>query len=207
MFYSVSGSSVGVDNEMGTIAVFLQEDNSVSEYPLLNRLICQWRKVEEDTRKACGLGSVSSAYSGCTIYNTPSTRKLRGKAKTAIDVLWGSPSVANETYQPKTVQFYDEDYNLTRWDEDEWQNFITQLVQEEEDVKQEHRRLIDYSEAPYTTYFPMIGCRSEYFFRYSGTQVRRVRSPCRLQCMPLTMLSSCTVHRRSRRATELSKTL
>lgn len=53
---------------MATVAVFLQSYDAAPDYDVLNRLICQWCKVEESTRAECGLPSVVSEYPGCFPY-------------------------------------------------------------------------------------------------------------------------------------------
>jgi hypothetical protein len=63
-FYSLSGADAGVDNEMATVAVFLQAYDDSPPYPHLDRLICEWRKAEDRTREECGLPSVAH-YPGC----------------------------------------------------------------------------------------------------------------------------------------------
>ena len=66
-FFSLSGEDAGVNNEMGTVSMFLQAYEDSPPYPHLDRLICEWRKAEDKTRKECGLPAVGS-YPGC--YNT-----------------------------------------------------------------------------------------------------------------------------------------
>jgi hypothetical protein len=68
-FYSVDAeTNGGVANEMGTVSIFLQAHDNVEPYPYLDKLICQWRLVEEREREKCGLPSVSTQYPGCFNY-------------------------------------------------------------------------------------------------------------------------------------------
>ena len=55
-----------VDHErrMGKVVIFLESDPNRDRWPFLDKLICQWREVEDLTRKECGLPSVPS-YPGC----------------------------------------------------------------------------------------------------------------------------------------------
>lgn len=50
---------------MAAISVFLQEYDDAPDYDVLNRLICQWRRVEDRTRALCNLPSVDEEYPGC----------------------------------------------------------------------------------------------------------------------------------------------
>ena len=63
-FYSITGEAAGVDNEMATVAIFLEAYEDSPPYPYLDRLICEWRKVEDKTREQCGLDTVDP-YPGC----------------------------------------------------------------------------------------------------------------------------------------------
>lgn len=68
-FYSVDAvSNAGVANQMGTVSIFLQAYENVGPYAYLDKLICQWREVEERERLQCGLHSVAP-YPGCFNYN------------------------------------------------------------------------------------------------------------------------------------------
>eukprot|EP00548_Thalassiothrix_antarctica_P003227 CAMPEP_0194129910 /NCGR_PEP_ID=MMETSP0152-20130528/1095_1 /TAXON_ID=1049557 /ORGANISM="Thalassiothrix antarctica, Strain L6-D1" /LENGTH=886 /DNA_ID=CAMNT_0038824291 /DNA_START=312 /DNA_END=2973 /DNA_ORIENTATION=- len=59
-FYSVKHS-----RKIGKVAIFLQEDQTISRrWNFLDKLICQWREVEEKTRKECNMESVPS-YPRC----------------------------------------------------------------------------------------------------------------------------------------------
>ncbi|GKY98443.1 hypothetical protein MPSEU_000801800 [Mayamaea pseudoterrestris] len=42
-------------NQLGSISVFLDAYNNTAPWPMLDKLICQWRKVEEEARSGCGL--------------------------------------------------------------------------------------------------------------------------------------------------------
>lgn len=52
------------ERKMGKVAIFLEADSNRDRWSFLDKLICQWREVEEATREACGLPSVP-AYPGC----------------------------------------------------------------------------------------------------------------------------------------------
>jgi hypothetical protein len=52
----------------------------------------------------------------------------------------------------------------------DWDAFV-QSVYEQDERDRNHRELsLDYSNVDWNNYFAMIGCRTEYYYRYSGTQ-------------------------------------
>lgn len=52
------------ERKMGKVAIFLESDPNRENWPFLDKLICQWREVEEKTREECGMESVPP-YPGC----------------------------------------------------------------------------------------------------------------------------------------------
>ncbi len=52
------------ERKMGKVAIFLESDPNRGQWPFLDKLICQWREVEEKTREECGIESVPP-YPGC----------------------------------------------------------------------------------------------------------------------------------------------
>jgi Eukaryotic-type carbonic anhydrase len=96
-------------------------------------------------------------------------------------------SSGNTSYQPKRIKIEDETYDSM--DDFDWDAFIAQSYideqyhsQVEEERQQFHpdgsladqnsRHLMDYQHIPWFNYFPMIGVKTEYFYRYSGTQTK-----------------------------------
>ena len=81
----------------------------------------------------------------------------------------------NASYQPKKIRL-DPDYHHVDPNSFDWEAFIAQ--QYENDVKKQQpgahshhgRELMNYEHVEWHNYFPMIGCRTEYYYRYSGTQ-------------------------------------
>ena len=174
---------------MGTVAVFLQVYDDADDYDVLNRLICAWRESEEKTRAECGLDSVLTEYPGCVRYTRGQTqgaasstkanaRKVRNsrnepvvantKAMSAHDLILHNhmQMTADHDYDPATIQMNsDEDFS-GRSDFD-WDAFVA----EQYDKDDHHgRELLNYEHVGWFNYFPMIGARTEYYFRYSGTQ-------------------------------------
>lgn len=62
-FYSVANDT----RQIGKVAIFLDVDDGAEyrrRWGFLDKLICQWREVEEETRQECGLES-APPYPGC----------------------------------------------------------------------------------------------------------------------------------------------
>jgi len=189
-FYSIAPH--GIDNEMGTVAIFLTAEYNSPDYDFLNRLICQWRKVEEENRQQCNIPSVVEEYPGCYYYqrgfgNTTSPyasqsggrRNLRSeeganvqppkKAISAHDIILHNYMNRHRGDEHKRRILHSE-HDFARHDDFDWEAFIeSQYAQEE--ARQGHRHLMDYDHVnPWFNYFPMVGVKTEYYFRYGGTQ-------------------------------------
>ena len=177
-FYSVSGedSKAGVPNQMGTVSIFLEAYSGAKDYNVLNKLICQWRRVEEETREACGLPSITSTYSGCPKYSrgqasifddtSNRNRNLRTatKAQSIHDVLAEKLEEAREDpsmYEPLTMTKKD-DFEEP---EQEWDEIIQEYYQQGE---QDHGRHLGYENVTWHNYFGLLDVKTEYYFRYSG---------------------------------------
>eukprot|EP00934_Nitzschia_sp_Nitz4_P000841 Nitzschia sp. Nitz4//scaffold115_size69933//22785//24554//NITZ4_005998-RA/size69933-processed-gene-0.55-mRNA-1//1//CDS//3329533487//841//frame0 len=204
-WYSVGYSETGVNNELGTVSIFLQAYDNVPPYAYLDEVICQWRRTEYETRTACGLDPIEETYPGCFPYNSATTGGNKRQRRTS------------EKKQPyKTVQDFLVHRDTMRWKgvdndtipnlimdpenwgpaektDEEWAEFIEHHSGEHEeeeriwkevhrqfnDTYQAHevfherlrgrRRLLMGDELEWFNYFPMLGVRTEYYFRYSGT--------------------------------------
>lgn len=181
-------------SQMGTVAVFMNAYDDADDYDVLNRLICAWREDEEKTRLECGLDSVATEYPGCFRYTrgqengeTSTTAQenartlrtgrkepvsaRRTKAMSAHDLILKNHRhmTANPTYKPVAIQLSPGEHNKDMSDFD-WDSFITE--QYEKDNQNHHgRELLNYDHVgPWFNYFAMLGVRTEYYFRYSGTQ-------------------------------------
>ena len=80
-------------NKLGKVSVFMQDFEGEPAWHYLDKLICQWRKVEEEKRKACGL-EPAPVYKMCELY--------RGQVRTADDLDYASEggSGSYPTYAP-----------------------------------------------------------------------------------------------------------
>jgi Eukaryotic-type carbonic anhydrase len=180
---------------MGTVTVFLQAYGD-NDWPILNRLICAWREAEEKNRKACGLSSVSTKYAGCTNYRRRG-RKLKKSwnetfddldeqsdwatsgtnyipATSAYDVMMENDfhmlNLMNSSYEPALIHI-DEEANVPV-DKDtlDWDAFLKEHQREEERHLKEGRKLANYDDVKWFNYFPLTDVKTEYYFRYSGSQ-------------------------------------
>jgi hypothetical protein len=62
-----------------------------------------------------------------------------------------------------------EDHDRSDKEDFDWEGFIQSVYDKEE--RQKHgRHLLDYEHVDWFNYFPLLGCKTEYYFRYSGTQ-------------------------------------
>ena len=227
--YSVTAREAGVDNEMGVVSVFIQSYDDSADYPLLNRIICQWRKAEERTREQCGLPSVESQYPGCYPYHRTFGTNGTAPESTVHETMAANPEGSRRTllrsrtqhdatqpytqkplsmhdivlendfkrqqheqqllhnasysepFRPKIVHLTSENEDeVKRMEEDiDWDAFVKDIYQREEEAQANngtHRHLLDYQHVgPFHNYWPLIDSRTEYYFRYSGTQTVPVR--------------------------------
>lgn len=161
-FYSVTGSEAGVDNEMGTVAVFLQAYDDAPDYAILNEVICAWREDEEMTRVDCGLPAVDTPYEGCPNYSATRTNRRRQTIETGReqqmsvnDLLVQNILLKNHldsSHEPKQV-------DLTE----------PLLVERNQD----DRNLFfnaDTNATLWHNYFALNDVKTQYYYRYSGTQ-------------------------------------
>jgi hypothetical protein len=176
---------------MATVSIFLQDYGNSKDWNVLNKIICAWREAEEKNRAACGLPSVKTNYDGCTVYTR--SRKLRRQSNQTSSILeddWtdSSPPApkrplsahdiiienflqsvnGNTTYKPKRLLV--EEHNLPSVeDKFDWDAFLFEHSQTE-NASNASRHLVDYNEVKWYNYFPLPAVKTEYFFRYSGTQ-------------------------------------
>ncbi|EEC49975.1 predicted protein [Phaeodactylum tricornutum CCAP 1055/1] len=190
-FYSVTGAEAGIDNEMASVAFFLEAYDDIPDYPMLNRLICQWREAEEKTREECGLPSILTEYPGCFFYNRGHTdsavttqsisngqrklrttsRNLRPKVKSVHDIILQNHEQmqSNATFKPHKLILSEDDHAEADPDFD-WGAFVAEQVAKSTS-SQEHRELMNYDHVgPWFNYFPLVDVRTEYYYRYSGSQ-------------------------------------
>mmetsp|Transcript_8669 Transcript_8669/g.18721 ORF Transcript_8669/g.18721 Transcript_8669/m.18721 type:complete len:449 (-) Transcript_8669:740-2086(-) len=212
-FYSVPAidTATNVNNEMGTVSIFLKAYDDAAPYRYLDKVICQWRRKEYEVRKECGLNPIHSTYAGCFPLNkgrrnlrrqtdgdkTDLTFKRHPKGfRTAHDVILYNEFHKNNPNHTE-VHIHMEESNWDPADDTiDWDSFMveqSQKMNKEEELYQKmatfnkassgnnnathealheqyRRELLNYEEIPWFNYWPMLGVRTEYYFRYSGTQ-------------------------------------
>jgi Eukaryotic-type carbonic anhydrase len=183
---------------MGTVTIFLEAYENAPDYDVLNKLICGWREDEEKTRAECNLDSVLTEYPGCISYsrqggivddgsggvttqgtsrktmmmddvNNPSVTR-RARAKSAHDIILNNHMnmALDETYEPETI-LLDVDQHVVDETKIDWDAFITEQYEKEQE-NHHGRELLNYDHLDWFNYFGMLGVRTEYYYRYSGTQ-------------------------------------
>jgi carbonic anhydrase len=188
-FYEEPGRDAGTgnDNEMGTVSVFMDAHEDAEPYQELERLICQWRYKEERTRAECDLPPITTTeYPGCFPIRRDTSRLLRraGDETTAPKKKRQFTTAQDVIFHNKRQQFAAHDNNNKtlptftsiqlgeeNWSPPEnkdWDAWI--LEQSQKQPTPEHRQLIDYNHLDWFGYFLMLGARTEYYFRYEGTQ-------------------------------------
>jgi hypothetical protein len=182
---------------MATVSFFMEAYEDAAPYEMLDKLICQWRKSEERTREACGLDPILNTYPGCFPISRESNNLKKRRRQEAKE--FGRPRSpfqtvhdvrihnaiqreANESAVPLVIEMDSENWDPA--EEKDWGAFIEaeSAKQQQQRLKQQiqssssppdgqdHRNLIEYSHLPWNNYFLMLGVRSEYYFRYQGTQ-------------------------------------
>lgn len=158
---------------MAAVSVFLEEYDQAPDNDFLNRIICEWRRSEEETRETCGLASVQTQYPGCYFYTRPaSARRMtsrhqstsRAHPQSAADVIHQNHM---DPGTPRSIVL-DEDAADAASDSLDWDAFVKSYIEATNDHS---RHLMDYDHVgPWFNYFPMLDVRTEYYYRYSGTQ-------------------------------------
>lgn len=199
-----------VNNEMGTVSVFLQAYEDAAPYRYLDKVICQWRRKEYEVRTECGLPLEAPPYPGCFPYDNE-RRKLRRRDgenedgsdapkfkrhpkgfRTVHDVILHNELNSNNPNHTNVHIHMGEENWEPADDTIDWDSFIadhSQMMNDEEQLYKEmmamengdsdtvfnatlheeyRRKLINYDEIPWFNYWPMLGVRTEYYFRYSG---------------------------------------
>ena len=167
---------------MASVSIFLEVYDDAPPYPFLDRLICQWRRVEDATRESCGLPSVSQAYPGCwnptrghaggpvTVQSNEGRhgnrrRNLRNATvpKSAHQILFENGMKAN-TSEHKKIILDDVNFRDADWTEEEWVEWIEGLSAEGRDAgytEADGRVLLEGDHLPFHNYQFLIDCRTE----------------------------------------------
>ena len=171
---------------MATVSIFMQVYDNAPPYLFLDRLICQWRKAEEEVRETCGLPSVGDPYPGCwhfTRGHTPSpvpptfptpdvavvvnaaqddgggeTRQRRKllRDNQAAHDVLMQNSLSNTT--TKKILLDDINFRDADWTDEQWAEWIESLSSES---KREGRNLLEYDSLSYHNYQFLIDVKTE----------------------------------------------
>jgi len=172
---------------MAAVTFFLEAMDNAPDFDVLNRIICAWREEEEKTRQECGIDSVTTEYPGCVRYQrgqdgsgtaTSMTKgvnrelKARSRPLSAHDIILQNHHQLsfNESFKPLTIEMSPEDFvDMSDFD---WEAFIgEQYAKDEAKMYHRGRELLNYEHVgPWFNYFAMLAVRTEYYYRYSGTQ-------------------------------------
>jgi hypothetical protein len=170
--------------QMAAVTVFLEAYDEAEDYEMLNRVICAWREEEERTRRECNLGSVETEYPGCIRYDSvvePGQRDLRNEgqkpALSAHDLFLRNHYDRQANTSSVPVSHNPED-DFLEDDEFDWDYFIASQYDNDYSTaassttqQRDQRHLMNYEHVePWHNYFPMLGVRTEYYYRYSGSQ-------------------------------------
>lgn len=192
--------SIPYQNEMATVAIFLKVYDDAPPYRYLDKVICQWRRREYEVRKQCNLDPVDSTYPGCFPLkrnlreaSSSSTTKPKNVKHPRFDT-FEDVIIYNEQYRNRpnhtNVKIHMEDINWSPAEEKDWDTWIQEQsdqMREEEQLyhrmkelehggnhtdtlHEEYRKLLQYDELEWFNYWPMLGVRTEYYFRYTGSQ-------------------------------------
>jgi hypothetical protein len=164
---------------MATVGIFLDARDDVEPYPYLDKLICEFRRSEENVRKDCGIESVKTTYPGCFNYNrlgnttttardegVGATRKKRNLRKMVID----PDAPEEEANEPLNID--PRNHREAEWTEEQWAEFQEEYSRQhplDSSNPFERRHLEDYD---HLTYFPhqfLLDVRTEFYYRYDGT--------------------------------------
>jgi Eukaryotic-type carbonic anhydrase len=174
---------------MGTVTIFLEAYDNTPDYDVLNKLICTWRAHEEMIRAECGIDSVLSEYPGCITYSrqdngggvtTQGVSRsmiqhaaddgIPRRAMSAHDVILNNHlnMELDQTYEPASIVLDTDRHEVDDTNID-WNAFIAEQYMKEEE-NHHGRELLNYDHVDWFNYFGMLGVRTEYYYRYSGTQ-------------------------------------
>jgi hypothetical protein len=197
-FYSATALEAGVENEMATVSIFMESFDDAAPYLYLDKIICLWRRHEHSVRRECGLDPVPGSYPGCFSMNrklkrhVDTPRRPKQKFQTVQDIiLYNSKHKGKNTTQMPNLHM--DDVNWSPPEDKDWDAWIAHesaKLQTEDttyyDITKEtatynsttdadvaahesFRKLLEGDEIEWFNYFPMLGVRTEYYYRYSGS--------------------------------------
>lgn len=110
-----------------------------------------------------------SSASASSVHKPPPLQR----AVSAYDIILENDiqfSSSDTSYQPMKIGL-DKEHHIVDRNSIDWDAFIAEQYAKDEMKHHHHgRELLNYDHVEWHNYFPMLGCRTEYYFRYSGTQ-------------------------------------
>ncbi|OEU13118.1 alpha carbonic anhydrase [Fragilariopsis cylindrus CCMP1102] len=182
--------SIDYDNEMAAISVFMNAYDDAPPYRYLDKVICRWREKEFSTRKQCGLDPIEFSYPGCfpltppvwnlktRIFNSNSTEGIpqvkKHPVRTVADAIYHNELHRDDPYNNQLLNIHMDEVNLSPAEEKDWDIWISEQSEKMDDDESLYRELLqeEYNggdETEWFNYWPMLGARTEYYYRYQGT--------------------------------------
>lgn len=143
------------------MAVFVSADEDANDWGVLNEIICAWREDEQRTRQECGLDPVETNYTGCPNYHT-TDRNLQQRQTATERLSVNEILIRNRMHL--SVDPFSETHNI-RVDDTDLEGTSLHPPQ--------RTLLYDFNgskEPDWHNYFALEDVKTEYYYRYSGTQ-------------------------------------
>mmetsp|Transcript_37127 Transcript_37127/g.90009 ORF Transcript_37127/g.90009 Transcript_37127/m.90009 type:complete len:562 (+) Transcript_37127:94-1779(+) len=207
--------SIPYDNEMAAVTVLLEAYDDAAPWAELDKVICQWRRKEYETRTQCGLVPINGTYPGCfPLTRRDRERNLRRETgeeedlikdenrdgsiptkhqpfKNIADVIFYNDAHQDDASSTHKVKIDVDEINFSEAEDKDWEAWIAEQSKDmrekeevykkmkdikykgdhnDEDLHENYRRLIGENDDTWFNYFPMLAVRTEYYFRYQGSQ-------------------------------------
>lgn len=172
-------------NQLGQVSIFLDAYATAPSWPFLDKLICQWRRVEEQVRQTCGHAPVTP-YGRCALFRNQQptaawlaeagqTNRLRRTQSEKNASMPAHQSSVQESMSNSFIGSQQSNSNHTGGTRGEFEDedaYVNRIYQE---YKQRSLQNViyqeDYANVPYFPYEWLFKVETEYYFRYEGTMV------------------------------------
>jgi len=156
----------GPQKKIGNVVVMVQGMKRIEPNPFIDKIICQFRKTEDDVRKQCGRESITEEYPGCWQYSRSSneSRNLRPNTETI-------PPPEPRMAIPDSNHIHVDEANFSEERPYDFEEYIDHVIREEESNQEpdpSHRKLMNYDHVPFHAYQPLTDVRTEYYYRVDG---------------------------------------
>mmetsp|Transcript_16507 Transcript_16507/g.23283 ORF Transcript_16507/g.23283 Transcript_16507/m.23283 type:complete len:532 (+) Transcript_16507:109-1704(+) len=185
--------------KIGNVLVNMEAKVRAEPNAFIDKLICQFRKTEDEVRNNCGIESIGPEhdYPGCWSYNRQGNqardRNLRTNTNITVAEEYPPPEprpnipdfnhivVEPHNFDPEPPYDFDAWYAEQREKKYVEEAAAAKRRKEEDDgverqeQEQNNRELFNYDEVEFHAYQPLIDCKTEYYFRLEG---RTTTPPC-----------------------------